>query len=347
MDNFSVSGLHKRLMPNILLMKFDKPTPVQKYAIPIALGERDLMACAQTGSGKTAAFLLPVISMLLRNGPPEDPRAHADAFPVGLVLSPTRELSAQIFEDCLRFTHKTGIRPAVVYGGADIREQISDLRRGCDVLVATPGRLVDMVERGVVSLSCVRHLVVDEADRMLDMGFEPQIRQIVQECDMPRAGDRQTLMFSATFPKEIQRLAADFLHEYMFLTVGKVGSAIDLITQKVELVPDDEKEDQLVHMLRKIEGLVLVFVETKRRADILERHLQHEGFSATSIHGDRSQVDREMALHNFKTGRMRILVATDVAARGIGMLLHSLHFSFSFPCFYPTVLWIQEVGFVG
>jgi len=205
----------------------------------------------------------------------------------------------------------------VVYGGADIGKQLRDLQRGCDILVATPGRLEDLIERAAVCLEDVQFLILDEADRMLDMGFEPQIRAIVEERGMPSTLDRQTLMFSATFPKEIQKLAQDFLHDYIFLCVGRLGSTTDYITQKVVNVDERDKHIVLLDLLQSVEGLTLVFVETKKSCDILEEWLLEEGFKAVAIHGDRSQRDREAALQSFKMKVTPILVATDVAARGL------------------------------
>ncbi len=193
-----------------------------------------------------------------------------------------------------------------MYGGSDIGEQMRTLERGCHLLVATPGRLVDMMERGRIGLENVRFLVLDEADRMLDMGFEPQIRRIVEEDVMPKLGERQTLMFSATFPKEIQMLARDFLNDYIFLAVGRVGAASDNITQQFELLDEHDKRSCLLDLLDRNESgpdsLTLVFVETKRGADMLEDFLYHESFPATSIHGDRSQREREDALSSFRSG---------------------------------------------
>jgi ATP-dependent RNA helicase DDX3X len=205
----------------------------------------------------------------------------------------------------------------VVYGGADFGKQFQELSRGCDILVATPGRLVDMIERGKVSLANCHFLVLDEADRMLDMGFEKQIRHIVEENDMPDVTNRQTLMFSATFPKPIQRLATDFLKDYIFLRVGRLGSTNDFITQRLRFVEEEDKKEVLMEVLNQIEGLTLIFVETKRAADQLEEFLYQQGYPTTSIHGDRSQREREAALDSFRSGRTPILVATDVAARGL------------------------------
>lgn len=277
------------------------------------------MACAQTGSGKTAGFLFPVISLMLKHGAlpePERRTSHRASYISALILAPTRELVSQIFDEAQKFCYCTGIRPVVVYGGANIQQQQQQLDRGADLVVATPGRLVDLIERGRIKLDCVRFLVLDEADRMLDMGFEPQIRRIVQEEGMPQ--ERQTFMFSATFPVEIQRLAQDFMKDYIFVAVGRVGAASKDVTQRVEWVEQDDKPAYLYNFLQSVqEGLILVFVETKRGADYLEMMLMQQGFPTSSIHGDKSQREREDALKNFKTGQTPILVATDVAARGL------------------------------
>eukprot|EP00250_Pteridium_aquilinum_P013041 c21094_g2_i4 orf=300-2117(+) len=328
-STFAEIDLGPAVNENIRRCKYVKPTPVQRHAIPISMAGRDLMACAQTGSGKTAAFCFPIIAGIL-NGPPPSgrlPRGSRTVFPLALILSPTRELSMQIHDEAKKFAYQTGLRVVVAYGGAPINQQLRELERGVDILVATPGRLSDLLERARVSLSQVRYLALDEADRMLDMGFEPQIRKIVQQMDMPRAGERQTMLFSATFPREIQRLAADFLSSYIFLAVGRVGSSTDLIVQKVEYVPDPDKRSMLMDFIHAqsqnggtgVHGksLTLVFVETKRGADALEDWLCRNGFPATTIHGDRTQQEREYALRSFRTGATPILVATDVAARGL------------------------------
>ncbi|KOB73544.1 ATP-dependent RNA helicase belle-like protein, partial [Operophtera brumata] len=300
-----------------------------KYAIPIVLGHRDVMACAQTGSGKTAAFLVPILNQIYEAGPVKHmgPYNRRKQYPLGLVLAPTRELATQIFDEARKFAYRSRVRPCVVYGGSPIHDQFRELERGCHLLVATPGRLVDMLARGRVALDHCRHLVLDEADRMLDMGFEPQIRKIVECHTMPKTGERQTLMFSATFPKQIQVLAQDFLYNYVFLAVGRVGSTSENITQKVVWVEECNKRSYLLDLLNasdmlqrarpEEDQLVLVFVETKKGADQLEEYLDHQGYPVTSIHGDRSQREREEALRRFRTGQTPILVATAVAARGL------------------------------
>ncbi|KAF0697745.1 hypothetical protein As57867_011554, partial [Aphanomyces stellatus] len=319
--SFNEEELGPEVCGNLKLCMYTKPTPVQKYSIPIGLAGRDMMACAQTGSGKTGGFLFPTLSSMLRHGPApalddDNGGRRRKVFPSALILAPTRELASQIYDEAKKFCYCTGVAPVVIYGGAEVGQQLRNLERGVDMLVATPGRLVDLMERGRVSLAGVQFLILDEADRMLDMGFEPQIRRIVEQEDMPR--ERQTFMFSATFPREIQRLASDFLRDYIFLTVGRVGAASKDVKQTVVWVDQQDKEDYLIRFLNQVQdGLIMVFVETKRAADYLEDLLCHEGFPATSIHGDRSQREREAALASFRSGRTPVLVATDVAARGL------------------------------
>lgn len=316
---------------NITLARYDKPTPVQKYAIPIIMGGRDLMACAQTGSGKTAAFLVPILNQMYERGigPPPANRAlnRRKQYPLGLVLAPTRELATQIYEEAKKFSYRSRMRPAVLYGGSNTVEQMRELDRGCHLIVATPGRLEDMITRAKVGLDNIRFLVLDEADRMLDMGFELQIRRIVERSQMPPTGQRQTLMFSATFPKAIQELASDFLHNYIFLAVGRVGSTSENITQTLLWVNEQDKRSYLLDLLSSSldancpeysrESLTLIFVETKKGADALEDFLYQHQHPVTSIHGDRSQREREDALKCFRSGDSPILVATAVAARGL------------------------------
>ena len=323
---FTNPPLDDHLLSNIKLANYKTPTPVQKYSIPIVMGGRDLMACAQTGSGKTGGFLFPILSQAFINGP-SAPQAQGGsgmgyrsrkAYPTSLILAPTRELVSQIYEEARKFAYRSWVRPCVVYGGADIGSQLRQIERGCDLLVATPGRLVDLMERGRIALANIKYLVLDEADRMLDMGFEPQIRRIVEGEDMPPTQGRQTLMFSATFPRDIQMLARDFLKDYVFLSVGRVGSTSENITQKIEYVEDPDKRSMLLDILHTHgAGLTLIFVETKRMADSLSDFLINQNFPATSIHGDRTQRERERALEMFRNGRCPILVATAVAARGL------------------------------
>mmetsp|Transcript_1642 Transcript_1642/g.3369 ORF Transcript_1642/g.3369 Transcript_1642/m.3369 type:complete len:569 (+) Transcript_1642:13-1719(+) len=288
------------LKRTVELARYTKPTPVQRYAIPTLLAGRDLMACAQTGSGKTAAFLLPQLHAIMRAPDSVVFEARGNrrcSAPLGLILSPTRELAVQIYEEARKFCYRSRIHPVVVYGGADMHAQIQDIRRGAHLLVATPGRLVDLIQRGYVSLKQILFLTLDEADRMLDMGFEVDILKIVLKSDMPQKEDRQTLMFSATFPERIQRLARQFLNDYVFLSVGRVGSTVDSIQQRVECIEEKDKPAMLSSLLsRGMDGLTIVFVSTKRGAEALEAMLYEQKFPVTSIHGDRSQREREFAL---------------------------------------------------
>ena len=331
-DSFDEIELTPIIMTNIALAHYSTPTPVQKNSIPVIIAKRDLMSCAQTGSGKTAAFLVPILDRIYKDGPPANMSGgggygRRKQFPLALVLAPTRELATQIYEEARKFAYRSKVRPAVVYGGANVGDQMRELERGCHLLVATPGRLVDFLERGKISLEFCRYLCLDEADRMLDMGFEPQIRRIVEQDNMPGPEIRQTMMFSATFPKEIQMLARDFLKDYVFLAVGRVGSTSENITQKVVWVEESDKRSFLLDLMdaaglgaKDLDGeasRTLVFVETKRGADSLDEFLHREGFPVTSIHGDRTQREREEALRRFKCGQTPIIVATAVAARGL------------------------------
>jgi len=328
-EQFADIALHPSLQRNIEVAKFVRPTPVQRHAIPVGLARRDLMACAQTGSGKTGAFLFPVLHQLLSEAdaqPQKPPYGRAE--PRCLILAPTRELATQIYKEAFRFVVRTPVQCVVVYGGSEIRGQINQLEKGCQLLVATPGRLCDLIERGKVLLTKVHHLIMDEADRMLDMGFEPQIRRVVEREGMPPTGERQTLMFSATFPKEIQKLASEFMTRYIFVAVGRVGSTTALITQTVLFTEEQEKRRVLVELLATNQGRTIVFVETKRAAEALEEFLYRSSIPATSIHGDRSQREREHALLSFRRGTPAVLVATDVAARGLDVpdCLHVINY---------------------
>ncbi|KAI9266795.1 P-loop containing nucleoside triphosphate hydrolase protein [Phascolomyces articulosus] len=332
---FDQADLHPVMKENIRLAGYAQPTPVQTLSIPIVTGGKDLMACAQTGSGKTAAFLLPSLSGLFGRAkelaqprPAPFEMRSFKAEPLILIIAPTRELCSQIFDECRKFTYRSSLRPCAVYGGADTLSQIRQLERGCDVLAASPGRLMDFVERGKVGLNRVKYLVLDEADRMLDMGFEPIIRALVLKRGLNP--ERQTLMYSATFPRAIRKLARDFLRpDYLFLKVGRVGGTTSSITQKVMYVEEENKREELRTLLNsQPPSRTLIFVETKRSADSLDQYLYERSFPSTSIHGDRTQMEREDALIAFKTGKCPILVATAVAARGIDIrnVMHVINY---------------------
>ncbi|KAF9435189.1 hypothetical protein BGZ76_006728 [Entomortierella beljakovae] len=339
-ETFEEAGLHPTLLENITRMNYSSPTPVQKNAIPILTAGYDLLACAQTGSGKTAAFLLPVLSKVIAklarttDVAPNRPGARrTKASPQALIIVPTRELGIQLFDESRRFTYKTRVRPLVIYGGADIRTQKEKLAQGCDLLIATPGRLADAMERGAVALDRVRDLVLDEADRILDLGFEDAIRDILWKSDLPRDESLHTMMFSATFPIRIQILARDFMKEdYCRLQVGRIGGTTTDIVQKVLNVAEYDKEATLIELLlQQPPSRTLIFVSTKRRADTLDDVLYNRKFPCISLHGDRSQKERELALEAFKVGRSPILIATSVAARGLDIkdVMHVINYDLS------------------
>ncbi|XP_037403470.1 probable ATP-dependent RNA helicase DDX4 isoform X1 [Pygocentrus nattereri] len=315
---FEEAGLCESLSRNVTKSGYVKPTPVQKHGIPIISAGRDLMACAQTGSGKTAAFLLPILQQLMSDGVAASKFSEVQE-PEAIIVAPTRELINQIYLEARKFAYGTCVRPVVVYGGINTGYTIREVLKGCNVLCGTPGRLLDIIGRGKVGLSKLRYLVLDEADRMLDMGFEPDMRKLVSSPGMPAKEERQTLMFSATYPEDIQRLAADFLKtDYLFLAVGVVGGACSDVEQHIIQVDQYSKREQLLELL-KTTGTerTMVFVETKRSADFIATFLCQEKVPTTSIHGDREQREREKALGDFRSGQCPVLVATSVAARGL------------------------------
>jgi ATP-dependent RNA helicase RhlE len=306
---FESLSLDPELVAVLELLGHREPTPIQRAAIPHVLADRDVLACAQTGTGKTAAFALPILDALLRT-----PSAARQRPIRALVLAPTRELAAQIAESFRSYTPGGRIRCDAVFGGVGKRPQVSALRRGVDVLVATPGRLLDLMGDGEVDLGRVETYVLDEADRMLDMGFIPDVRRITQA--LPR--ERQTLLFSATQPRQIRELASRLLHEPVEVAVDPVSSTREPISQAVYFVEGPRKLELLLTLLA--DGKIvraLVFTRTKRRADRLAQSLSREGVETAAIHGDKSQGQRVRTLESFKRGRTRVLVATDVAARGI------------------------------
>ncbi|XP_037556713.1 probable ATP-dependent RNA helicase vasa-like isoform X2 [Dermacentor silvarum] len=316
--SFEEMGLTNLLQQNLQRAKYMKPTPVQKYAIKIILAGRDMMACAQTGSGKTAAFMLPILQSLMSDSSLENPANQAVQTPLAVILSPTRELAIQIAQDAHKYSYDSIIKTVLVYGGTSVQHQLAMLSRGCHILVATTGRLKDFVEKGKITFEKLRFLVLDEADRMLDMGFEPDVRALVGHSTMPPRGQRRTLMFSATFPESIQLLAREFLDNSVMLSVGILGGANSDVQQQVYQVSQFEKRQKLLDILAE-EGSdrVMVFVEKKKTADFLAAFLSQKGVKTTSIHGDRYQRQREEALQDFRRGTCPVIVATAVAARGL------------------------------
>ncbi|XP_077629138.1 putative ATP-dependent RNA helicase DDX4 isoform X6 [Crocuta crocuta] len=315
---FEEANLCQTLNNNIAKAGYTKLTPVQKYSIPIIMAGRDLMACAQTGSGKTAAFLLPILAHMMRDG------VTASRFkdlqePECIIVAPTRELINQIYLEARKFSFGTCVRAVVIYGGTQLGYSIRQIVQGCSILCATPGRLMDIIGKEKIGLRQVKYLVLDEADRMLDMGFGPEMKRLLACPGMPSKEQRQTLMFSATFPEEIQRLAGEFLKsDYLFVAVGQVGGACRDVQQTILQVGQYSKREKLVEILQNIgDERTLVFVETKKKADFIATFLCQEKISTTSIHGDREQREREQALGDFRCGKCPVLVATSVAARGL------------------------------
>ena len=309
---FDALGLAPPLLKAVVDTGYTTPTPIQAKAIPLALQGLDLMAGAQTGTGKTAAFALPILQKLL-------PFASSSASPAkhpirALVLVPTRELAIQVEESFKVYAKHTSLKSLVVFGGVDIRTQTPHLKTGIEILVATPGRLLDHVEQKTLNLGQVQILVLDEADRMLDMGFMPDLKRIL--ALLPK--QRQNLMFSATFSNDIKRLADDFLTNPVLVEVARSNATNDNVAQKVYQLAQSDKQAFLTQLLLKDEAKqVIVFTKTKITASKLSRALQKEGIAADAIHGDKSQKERIEALDAFKAGKITVLVATDVAARGL------------------------------
>ncbi len=309
MFDFDMLGLAPALNDALKRAKFTQPTPIQNQAIPLALQGHDIMGLAQTGTGKTLAFGLPLIDHLLAQ-----PGKPAPKTVKALILAPTRELVNQIAESLRNLTKNSKLRVATVVGGQSIGKQISFLSRGTDILVATPGRLIDLMDRRAVDLSSVRHLVLDEADQMLDMGFIHALRRIAPELGTPR----QTMLFSATMPKQMEELSTAYLTNPKRVQVAPPGKAADKITQSIHFVEKKEKSSKLREILsRDPEALTLVFSRTKHGAEKLMKGLVADGFNAASIHGNKSQGQRDRAIKAFRAGEITTLVATDVAARGI------------------------------
>ncbi len=313
--SFAALGLIPELTRAVVDQGYLEPTPIQVKAIPAILQRRDVMGAAQTGTGKTAGFALPLLQLLA-------PHANTSLSPARhqvhvLILTPTRELAAQVEESVRTYSKYLPLRSAVVYGGIDIDPQMKVLHAGVEILVATPGRLLDHLHQKSVNLSRVQFLVLDEADRMLDMGFIPDIKRILAVLP-PR---RQNLLFSATFPDEVRRLAKELLHSPVTIEVAPRNTPPDLVSHQVYLVPALRKRALLAHLVRSRDmRQVLVFVRMKRDANRLARQVQQDGIAATAIHSDRTQPERMQALEEFKQGKVTVLVATDVAARGLDIV---------------------------
>jgi ATP-dependent RNA helicase RhlE len=306
--NFDSLGLCPELLRALNSAGYQNATPIQAKAIPQVLSGRDLMASAQTGTGKTAGFALPILQLLKASGErPAAKRVRA------LVLVPTRELAAQVLASVQRYGQELGLSSCAIFGGVSERPQIAAAAKGLDVLIATPGRLLDLMQQHAITLDGVRHLVLDEADRMLDMGFMPSLKRIVSK--LPR--NRQTLMFSATFAPEVRSLANAMLVDPVEVDVSPRNSTAVTVEHRVHMVEDARKRDALLHLLHAERRQALVFSRTKHGADKVVRFLDSYGFRSAALHGNKSQNARTRALGGFKAGEIQILVATDIASRGI------------------------------
>lgn len=340
MMTFKQMNISEPVCRALLEKNYSTPTLIQEQAIPEALTGRDLLGLAQTGTGKTAAFAVPIIEQLLaapvpqRKGAPRSIRA--------LILTPTRELAIQIDESLADYTRYTTLRHTVIFGGVKQKSQTDELRAGTDILTATPGRLLDLMSQGFIRLDDVRHFVLDEADRMLDMGFIHDVKRLLPKLP-PK---KQTLFFSATMPDSIDRLAKSLLHNPARVEVTPASSVVEIISQSVYRVEKPQKKELLAQLLLGEAGhQVLVFSRTKHGADNIARYLSRRGIACESIHGDKSQNARQRALSNFKEGRSNVIIATDIAARGIDIKGLDLVLNFDLPDVPET--YVHRIGRTG
>lgn len=308
---FEDCGFSAQLMNAIKKQAYEKPTLIQCQALPIVLSGRDIIGIAKTGSGKTAAFVLPMVVHIM-----DQPELQKEEGPIGVICAPTRELAHQIYLEAKKFAKSHGIRVSAVYGGMSKLDQFKELKAGCEIVIATPGRLIDMIKMKALTMLRATYLVLDEADRMFDLGFEPQIRSIVGQI----RPDRQTLLFSATMPRKVEKLAREILTDPIRVTVGEVGMANEDITQVVHVIPSDN--EKLPWLLERLPGMiddgdVLVFASKKATVDEIESQLSQKGFKIGALHGDKDQASRMDILQKFKSGIYHVLIATDVAARGL------------------------------
>ena len=333
--NFDELGLNRDILKAVRDAGYERPTPIQAQAIPPALAGRDILGCAQTGTGKTAAFGLPLLQHLDKSAA-DDPVIRA------LILTPTRELAAQISDDLRNYGKHLDLWHAVIFGGVNEKPQIAELRRGIDALVATPGRLLDLMNRGFVDLSMIELFVLDEADRMLDMGFLPDVKRVIAK--LPKK--RQTLFFSATMPTVIRKLAGELLVDPVSVAVAPTSSTAEKIDQYVYFVDKKKKRDLLTSLLRQEEiKHTLVFTRTKHGANRVVKHLDKAGIRSAAIHGNKSQGARTRALSQFRSGELAVLIATDIAARGIDVDGISHVINFDVPNIPET--YVHRIGRTG
>jgi ATP-dependent RNA helicase RhlE len=334
MTDFSTLNLSPVLQQAIQDIGYTTPSPIQAQAIPVVLDGQDVLGCAQTGTGKTAAFLLPIIQKLLT--------INSENRPIrALVLSPTRELAAQIGESFAQYAQHTTLRHTVIFGGVKQGPQVKALKRGLDVLIATPGRLLDLQGQGLINLSDVNFFVLDEADRMLDMGFLPDIRRLLNLLP----AERQNLLFSATMPTDIVELASSFLNNPTRVEVDPESSTVDQIEQLVMYVEQSNKKTLLKHLLHQVQAPAIVFTRTKHGANRVAKILDKDGITAAAIHGNKSQNARIRALEDFKSGDVKVLVATDIASRGIDVDDVGVVFNYDLPNLPES--YVHRIGRTG
>ena len=337
--SFSELGLIEPLQKAVAHEGYTTPTPIQEQAIPVVLAGRDILGCAQTGTGKTASFVLPLLQRMHEQKQAAGISGHQLK---ALILTPTRELATQIHESIETYGKFLKLKSVVIFGGVSQSRQVSDLRRGCDFIVATPGRLMDLMNQNYIVLNGIEYFVLDEADRMLDMGFVHEVKRIITR--LPRK--RQTLFFSATMPPAIQSLVREILTNPVHITITPESTTAELVDQKLYYVQKSEKRALLHHLLKtNPRESVLVFTRTKHGADRVARDLNHAGFQATAIHGDKTQQARERSLQGFKDGKMQILVATDIAARGIDIDDLGLVVNFDLPNIPES--YVHRIGRTG
>ena len=347
-STFKNIDFHPLLKNNLTLMKYDLMTPIQKVIIPYILDKKDCLGCAETGSGKTVSFLAPIISLLLKEGPPIEDKellkqnskySNSCSYPVCLVLVPTRELAEQIYIESRKLLYKTGIVVTKCYGGVPFDGQMRELRQGVDIVIGTPGRIFEFIEKKILYLDLIEYLVIDESDRMLDMGFKPQLENIIiKNKQMKPKEKRINLMFSATIPEEVEEISYEFMNENCYLIStnknkgNKKGYNVnENVEQLIYYVKEEEKIAKLHEILQTTEGNVLIFLEKKKSVDKLEDFLLSRNYNAIGIHGDKIQSERQKAIKQFSSGDIPILVATDVASRGLDFPNVSYVFNFDMP----------------
>ena len=345
-NSFNEISFDSHIQSNLKKLHYDLMTPIQQIIIPYILLKKDCLGCAQTGSGKTIAFLIPLINLMLKEGPPKDDNKYLKtnsnynlscSYPVMLILVPTRELAEQIFKEARKVCHKTGIIVSRCYGGVKLDNQIRELKQGCDIVIGTPGRIIELIEKRFLYLKLIQYLVIDESDRMLDMGFEHQMNGIVFNSQMPDKNNRVNYMFSATIPKNVIEISKKFMREECYLISNKNNldnneyNANENVEQKIYYVEDNDKICKLHEIFQKIQGNAIIFLETKKSVDNLENFLSKRNYNVLAIHGDKPQIQRQEAIRLFSNGEVPILIATDVASRGLDFPNVSYVFNFDMP----------------